>query len=118
MLKKISLSTMIFTYLIAGVVHFKRTDYFVALIPPFIPSPHAFVLLAGTIYILLSLFLAFPKTRRGACYAILFLLAVSIPLNCYMLFSDAARGQVPREIVLERIPFDMVLMLWAFWHSR
>lgn len=118
MLKKISLNVMIFTYLFAGAAHFFKRDYFAALMPPFIPSPYAFVAFTGILYIFLSFLLIFPKTRRGACYGILLLSAMGVPVDLYMLLFDAARGPVPRQIVLERIPFKFLLMLWAFWHSR
>jgi len=115
MLQKIGLSVMIFTYLFAGVAHFLKRDYFLSLTPPFIPAPSAFVVLAGSVYIALAILLLFPKTRRAAFYAILLLLAIGIPLNLYMLSSATARGAIPREIILERIPFKALLMGWAFW---
>ena len=116
MLKKLSLSIMTFTYLFAGAAHLVKRDYFVALTPPFVPSPHFFVLLVGALYIALGILLVFEKTRRAACYAILLILAIGIPLNLYMLSSETARGSIPPEILMGRIPFKLFLMLWAGWH--
>jgi len=118
MLKKLSLSIMTFTYFFAGVAHLVKRDYFMALTPPFIPSPSAFVILTGTVYILLAFCLMFEKTRRGACYAILLILAIGIPLNLYLLSSETARGSIPRDILIWRVPFKLLLMLWAGWHIR
>jgi len=109
---------MIFTYLFAGMAHFFKRDFFASLTPPFIPAPHAFAVLTGMLYILLSFLLLFPKTRKGACYGILLLLALGIPFDFYMLYSDSARGEIPRGILLERIPFKVLLIGWAFWHSH
>ena len=118
MLQRISHSAMTFTYLFAGAFHFLKKDYFIALTPPFIPAPAAFVLLAGCLYIALGILLLFQKTRRAACYAILLILAIDIPLNLYMLSSEVARGSIPRDILFWRIPFKLLLMGWAFWMSR
>lgn len=109
---------MTFTYLFAGVAHLVKRDYFMALTPPFIPSPQAFVLLAGSLYIILGILLAFERTQRAACYAILLVLAIGIPLNLYLLSSETARGSIPRDILIWRVPFKLFLMLWAGWHIR
>jgi uncharacterized membrane protein len=118
MLKKISLSVMVFTYITAGAEHFMKAGYFAALTAPFIPSPRVFVALTGTLYILLGFFLVFKKTRRAACYSIMLLLGMGLPINLYMFFSDTARGSVPQDVIVGRIPFSILLMLWAFWHSK
>ena len=118
MLKKLSLSVMVSTYLFAGAAHFLKKDYFVPLTPPFIPVPSLFVSLTGGTFIALGLLLISPKTRRAACYAILLILAIGIPLDLYMLASETARGSVPRDILLARIPFKLLLMFWAGWQAR
>jgi uncharacterized membrane protein len=118
MLKRISLNVMIFTYLFAGTAHFYRMDYFASLLPPFLPSSRVFAALTGILYILLSLLLVFPRTRNGACYGILLVLAIGIPLDVFLWISDSARGAVPRDIVLGRALFKAPLMAWAYWHSR
>jgi len=74
--------------------------------------------LTGGTFIALGLLLISPKTRRAACYAILLILAIGIPLDLYMLASETARGSVPRDILLARIPFKLLLMFWAGWQAR
>lgn len=118
MLKKISLSTMASIYFFAGFFHFLKADYFIKLMPPFIPAPPVFTALVGSYYILTALLLVFPKTRRAACYGIILVLAIGLPVNLYLLSHPVLAGPIPHDVLLERIPFKMFLMVWAWWHSR
>lgn len=118
MLKKISLSAMTFTYLFAGLARFVKTDYFLALVPSFIPQTRAFVLLSGASQIFLAALLPFPKTRRAGCYGIMLLWAIFLPLNAYEVYRGPA-GTPYTSLQLDLlIPFHLVLMAWAFWNSQ
>jgi uncharacterized membrane protein len=72
----------------------------------------------GCLDILVSILLAFQRTRRRACIGIILLLILGFPLNLYLLVSGAAGNAIPHDILVGRIPFQIFLMLWAYWHSR
>ncbi len=118
MLQKISLSIMVFTYLFAGLAHIVRADYYLAFIPLFIPQARWLVLLSGGIQILLAVLLVFPKTRRGACYGILLLWSVSLPVNFLMVASGGTGTAYNAWQLGALIPFHLLLMFWAFVHIR
>jgi uncharacterized membrane protein len=119
MLKKVSLSAMVFTYLFAGIYHFTRFDYFLSLVPPMIPFPAVWTASTGAAQILLAFFFTFQRTRKVACYTMILLtLAFSIPLNICILARGGAAPSMPHWAIAGQIPFDLVLCLWAYWHSR
>lgn len=117
MLKKISLSVMIFTYLFAGTAHFTNFQYFVGLVPRFLPRPEALVSLTGVLQIFIAFFLAFSASRRWACNGILFLWSISLPVSVYALYLGGAGIPLSRWQLMGMIPFHLLLMAWAFWHS-
>jgi uncharacterized membrane protein len=118
MLRKISLSAMIFTYFFAGLAHILNTGYYLRFIPSFIPQSRFLVLLSGAVQILLAVLLTFPKTRRGACYGILLFWSISIPINLYTVATSGAGTPFTPWQLSVLIPFHLLLMFWAFWHSR
>jgi len=119
MLRKTSLSVMAFTYFFAGLYHFLRFDYFVNLTPSFIPEPSLFTRLAGFLLVLISLLLAWDRTRKGACWTILVLLiGLSIPINIISILKGGAGIPLPHWQLVARIPFQLGLALWATWHLR
>jgi uncharacterized membrane protein len=116
MLRKISLSAMVFTYLFAGAAHFLKSDYFLSLQPDFMPVPVLMVRLSGLTLLLFGAFLVWPAARRWACNAILLYWALGIPLNLYILSIGGAGIPLSREALWARIPFQVVLIAWAWWH--
>jgi len=118
MLKQISLSVMVFTYLFSGIYHFTKFSYYLSLIPSFLPHPDVLVASTGAVWIFLAFFLAFARTRRWACYGILLFWSMSLPVNIYVLSIGGAGIPLPYWQLAATIPFHLLLMLWAYWHSR
>jgi uncharacterized membrane protein len=117
MLKKVSLSAMVFTYLFAGVMHFTRFDYYLNLVPAITPYPRLWVGTTGILEILLSFFMPLKPTRRWACYGALLILSISIPIDLFVLRLGGAGIPLPYWVLAARVPFHALLMLWAYWHS-
>ena len=107
-------------YVIVGVKHFTNTDFFVAIVPPIITWKEEAVLISGVIEVILGLLLLFNQTRKLAGWGIILLLIAVFPANIYLYVSD-----IPREMVgisknqaLFRLPFQIPLMLIAYWYTR
>jgi len=116
MLRKISLSAMVFTYLFAGAAHFLKFDYFLSLQPDFMPAPALMVRLSGLLLLLFGAFLAWPAARRWTCNILLLYWTLGLPLNLYILSTGGAGIPLSREALWARIPFQMGLIAWAWWH--
>ena len=118
MLKQISLVAMITVYFSAGIARFAKSDLYLQYVPSFIPHPKFMVLLSGLVEIILAFLLAFSLTRRGACYGILLLWSISLPINIYTVAAGGAGTQYTSLQLAMLIPFHLFLMLWAFWHIK
>ena len=60
--------------LAAGIMHFVRVDFFLKIVPPYLPFPLELVYLSGVCEIALGLLLLVPKTSRLAAWGIVALL--------------------------------------------
>jgi uncharacterized membrane protein len=116
--RKASLSAMGFMYFFAGIYHFTRFDYFMGIMPAFMPQPRALVIAGGVVHLLFAAFLIPRKTRSWACYAIMIFWTLSIPISAYILYLGGACIPLSPWILKARIPFHLLLMLWAFWNSQ
>jgi len=116
MLRKVSLSAMVFTYLFAGAAHFLKFDYFLSLQPDFMPFPALMVRLSGLTLLFLGVFLAWAPARRTACSFIMFFWALGVPLNLYVLSVGGAGIPLSKEALVARVPFHLGLIVWAWWH--
>ena len=117
MIKKTSLAVMSAFYFIAGLYHFLKPEDYLRIMPPYFPAHDLMVALSGGAEMLLAALLPWPKTRRPACFGIIALLVAVLPANVYMLTSGGAGFSYPQWLLICRIPFQGVLMLWAYWHT-
>ena len=107
-------------YVIVGVKHFTNTDFFVAIVPPIINWKEEAVLISGIIEVILGLLLLFNQTRKFAAWGIILVLIAVFPANIYLYVSDIARDiiGVSKVQALIRLPFQIPLMIIAYWHTR
>jgi len=112
------------TYAVAGVAHFLAPNAFARAVPPEFPRPRALVYLSGVAEVLLGVGMQFDRTRRASSWGIVALLIAVFPANVHMATDDATAEFVPdrlagvaRAAAWVRLPFQAVLVLWAWWHT-
>ncbi len=107
-------------YVTVGVKHFTNTDFFVAIVPPIINWKKEAVLISGFIEVVLGVLLVFNQTKKLAAWGIILLLIAVFPANIYLYISEFAREtlSISKDQALLRIPFQIPLMIIAYWHSK
>jgi len=111
-------------YAVAGVTHFLAPESFARVVPPELPRPRTLVYLSGIAEFLLGIGMQFDRTRRASAWGIVALLVAVFPANVYMATDDVATELAPdrlagvaRAAAWARLPFQAVLVLWAWWHT-
>jgi uncharacterized membrane protein len=108
----------------AGVMHFVRPAFYVALMPPFLPAPLALVYLSGVAEIAFGVALMIPRCTRWAAWGIVATLIAVYPANLYHAFqgglSDPALPAAMANPVTAwaRLPVQLVFLAWAWWYTR
>ena len=118
--KSIAAITLGLMYIVVGTKHFTEPEIFIAITPPFIYFREAAVYFTGLIEIVGGALLLINKYRKkgGALMTILLLLV--FPANIYLVFSEEAQMvfQGTRADAIIRLPFQVPLILIAYWHSK
>ena len=107
-------------YVRIGVHHFLDPEYFLNIMPPFLPYHLELVYISGFFEILLGLLLIFPKYRFYASWALIILLIAVFPANIYLAQSEIAQQglDVSKEVAIWRLPFQALFIGLAYWHSK
>ena len=104
-------------FLIAGIGHFVRADFFVRIMPPYIPWHRPLVFVSGAIEILLGILLLVPRFSRVAAWDLIALLLAVFPANIYV-FQHQQMFPLHPALHLLRLPLQGVLILWAYVYTK
>lgn len=103
-----------------GVLHFVAPGPFVRIVPAALPAPLVLVYVSGVFEIFGGVGLLLERTRRLAGIGLVLLYIAVFPANVNMAVNDIqlAGHEVPRAALWLRLPFQLVLIAWAWWCSR
>ena len=106
-------------YISVGITHFTNPDFFIPLVPPSLIYLKELVFISGIVEVMMGVMLFFKSSRKlGATITIILLLAV-FPANIYLYLSDTPRNilDISKNQALFRLPFQVPLIIIAYWHS-
>lgn len=118
--RKIGLLLLAFFFVGAGVTHFTSPDFFVAIMPPYLPWHLELVYLSGLFEIALGLAVLPVATRALAGWGLIALLVAVYPANIHMALEPepfVAAG-TSLAFIYVRLPFQFLFMYWAWWATR
>jgi len=104
----------------AGVNHFVNPDFYLAIVPPYLPAHGALVAVSGFFEIVGGLGVLLPATRSAAGWGLIALLLAVFPANLHMALNPEpfVAGGFPRWALYARLPLQLVFILWAYWATR
>ncbi|MEO7092863.1 MAG: SDR family NAD(P)-dependent oxidoreductase [Polyangiales bacterium] len=103
-----------------GIAHFTSPAGFVKIVPAWLPSAYALVLVSGAAEIAGGLGLLLPSTRRLAGLGLIALYLAVFPANINMATHaiQPIGTTLPTWVFYARLPLQLVLIAWAWWVSR
>lgn len=104
-------------FILGGVAHFAATSLYMSIMPSYLPWHRELVLLSGVFEVLLGVLLLVPQTSRLAAWGLIALLIAVFPANLFM-SQHPERFSVPEALLLLRLPFQAILIAWAWAYTR
>lgn len=101
----------------AGTMHFVNPEFFLKIMPPYLPLHPELVLVSGVCEIALGVLLLAPQSSRIAAWGIVALLIAVFPANIHLYQNQDLMPASPVFHFL-RLPLQGILILWAYWHTR
>ena len=120
-LKKISYYFFGVFYIIAGALHFVNPDFYMKIMPLYLPFHLALVYLSGLVEILLGIGLIYRPMRQYAAWGIIALLIAVFPANIFLAFNEGAQealGTNQLEALWIRFPIQLLFIIIAWWQSK
>jgi uncharacterized membrane protein len=108
-------------YIFAGLMHFLRPDFYVPMMPPYLPWHGALIFLSGVAELVLGIAVLIPSLRPLAAWGIIALLIAIFPANLHIaLHNVAVFGNAEGAGIWNwvRLPLQLVLIWWAWWYTQ
>jgi uncharacterized membrane protein len=105
-------------YLFAGIMHFRKPKFFLRIVPPILPFKEAINYISGGAEIIFAILLMIPATTVIGAWGIIALLIAVFPANIYHLMAKGAGMKVPIWGLWLRLPFQGVLIYWAYLYTQ
>jgi len=104
-------------YVIVGIKHFIDPNYFLAIIPPYLPYHLELVYLSGLFEILFGLMILIPRYRYLGSIGLILLLVAVFPANIYLAQSAQAQEAIgaTQDIATWRLPVQGIFIWIAYW---
>ena len=103
-------------FIVAGALHFAFPKSYEAMMPGYLPAHRELVYVSGIAEIAGGAGLMYPGTRRWAGRWLIATLFAVFPANVNMAVN---RIFIDSPLILwGRLPFQIVLIVWAWWFTR
>ena len=104
-------------YTIVGIKHFIDPNYFLEIVPPYLPYPLELVYISGFFEILFGIMILIPKYRYYGSIGIILLLIAVFPANIYLAQNEEAQIALgaSKNIALWRLPIQGIFIAVAYW---
>lgn len=104
-----------------GIVHFLDPDFFLKIMPPYLPWHLELVYISGFFEILLGILLLIKSYRTYAAWGLILLFLAVYPANIYLAFNEAPQKALEISPFLAswvRLPIQFVLIALAYWYTK
>lgn len=113
--KRIALLLVSVGFCFVGVSHFTNPEFFVSIMPPYLPAHLALVHLSGVFEILGGVGVLLPHTRRVSGYGLLALLVAVYPANIHMAMNPDQFPNISPAALYARLPMQFVFAAIVWW---
>ena len=119
-LKKSTIYFMGTAYIYVGLRHFIDPNFFMAIMPDYLPYHLEAVYVSGVFEIILGSMLLYKKTRRLAGWGLIALLIAVFPANIYLAQNETAQQSldISQFVAIIRLPFQFLFISLAYWHTK
>lgn len=105
-------------FIAAGVNHFVHSDFYVRIMPPYLPWHLPLVYLSGAGEAALGILLLVPRFQGVAAWGLIVLLIAVFPANLHMVMNPHLFPEYNQVVLWARLPLQGVLIGWAYWVRR
>ena len=102
-------------FIVAGANHFVSPNFYLKIMPPYVPWPLALIYVSGFFEIVGGVGVAVSRLRWAAGWGLVALLVAVFPANVHMALHAEDYANVPHWALIARLPLQFLLIAWVWW---
>jgi uncharacterized membrane protein len=107
-----------FLFVAAGLNHFFNPEFYLKIMPPYLPWHLPLVYVSGIVEAVLGAALMVRRSTRLAAWGLIALLVAVYPANIHMALNPELYPEYGRAALWLRLPLQLVLMVLVYWYTR
>ncbi len=116
--KRFALLGLAVFFVMAGANHFLNPDFYVAMMPPYLPAHLVLVYVSGVLEIVGGVAVLAPGLRTSAGWGLIALLVAVFPANLHMALNPESFPDMSGLALYSRLPVQALLIVWVYWATR
>lgn len=105
------------SFILAGFNHFRDPDFYLRIMPPYLPWPSALHLTAGVFEVVLGVMLLVPRFQKPAAWGLIALLVAFFSVHIHMVVHHD-QYEVRLSLLWIRLLLQFVLIALAWWFTK
>jgi uncharacterized membrane protein len=105
------------SFILAGFNHFRDPDFYLRIMPPYLPWPSALHLTAGVFEVVLGVMLLVPRFQKLAAWGLIALLVAFFSVHIHMVVHHD-QYEVRLRLLWIRLLLQFVLIALAWWFTK
>ena len=105
-------------FVVAGANHFVSTEFYVGIMPAYLPLHLELVYLSGLLEMLGGAAVLVPRARSSAGWFLIALLVAVFPANLNMALHAEQFPGLSASALYARLPLQGLLIAWTYWATR
>ena len=101
-----------------GINHFINPDFYVNIMPPYLPWHLEMVYLSGFFEAALGMLVMVPKYTRIAAWGLIAVVIAVFPANIHMAVNSHLYPDINPMFLWIRLPLQGVFIAWPYWFTR
>ena len=105
-------------FVILGINHFVDPDFYMKLMPGYLPLHYELVILSGITEVIAGAMLFYGPTVRLGAWGIVAMLVIFLLVHVHMIVHAELYPNVPLWVLWLRLVFQFLFIAWAWWYTR
>ena len=101
-----------------GINHFINPDFYVNIMPPYLPWHLELVYLSGFFEAAFGILVMVPRFTRIAAWGLIAVVIAVFPANIHMAVNSHLYPDISPIFLWIRLPLQLIFIAWPYWFTR